>query len=234
MPHRELSWPSDTHWLFLKTWWRLRIKTFFEGLCEGQWRGALIIFLSCAWTNGWANNRVAGDLKRHRAHYDVAVINSSETQISQNLVRSLSISVTQSFWSDVCSTAVSLPFTVPKSKGVGNYNGSDKRDFTRCGTSGRYCLSGCNGVFPGYTCTFLIDSLNDGPDIKLPTRHWSGLANAAAITLHNVYGMWSRQRPENIPSCTSLFIFDWFIKGSSAVNLMSLIRLVWLLLRTID
>ena len=28
----------------------------------------------CAWTNGWVTNRVAGDLRRHRAHYDVTLI----------------------------------------------------------------------------------------------------------------------------------------------------------------
>ena len=31
--------------------------------------------LICAWTNDWANNRDAGDLRRHRAHYDVTVMN---------------------------------------------------------------------------------------------------------------------------------------------------------------
>ena len=40
----------------------------------GQWRGALIFSLLCAWTNGWANNRDAGDLRRHRAYYDVTVM----------------------------------------------------------------------------------------------------------------------------------------------------------------
>ena len=30
--------------------------------------------LICAWTNGCANNRDAGDLTRHRAHHDVTVI----------------------------------------------------------------------------------------------------------------------------------------------------------------
>ena len=30
-------------------------------------------FLNCAWINGWANNREAGDLRRHRAHYDVTI-----------------------------------------------------------------------------------------------------------------------------------------------------------------
>ena len=30
--------------------------------------------LICAWINGWVNNRKAGDLRRHRAHYDVTVM----------------------------------------------------------------------------------------------------------------------------------------------------------------
>ena len=38
---------------------------------KGQWRGALMFSLICAWLNGWVNNREAGDLRRHRAHYDV-------------------------------------------------------------------------------------------------------------------------------------------------------------------
>ena len=38
---------------------------------NGQWRGALMFW--SAWINGWVNNREAGDLKRHRAHYDVDV-----------------------------------------------------------------------------------------------------------------------------------------------------------------
>ena len=38
---------------------------------KGQWRGALKFSLICAWINGWLNNREAGDLRRHRAHYDV-------------------------------------------------------------------------------------------------------------------------------------------------------------------
>ena len=41
---------------------------------KGQWRGALMVSLICAWMNGWVNNREAGDLRRHRAHYDVIVM----------------------------------------------------------------------------------------------------------------------------------------------------------------
>ena len=28
----------------------------------------------CAWMNDWVNNREAGDLRRHRTHYDVTVM----------------------------------------------------------------------------------------------------------------------------------------------------------------
>ena len=41
---------------------------------KGQWRGALMFPLICARINGWANNLEAGDLRRHRAHYDVSVM----------------------------------------------------------------------------------------------------------------------------------------------------------------
>ena len=44
---------------------------------KGQWRGVLIFTLICARINGWANNREAGDLRRHRAHYDVIVMRTS-------------------------------------------------------------------------------------------------------------------------------------------------------------
>ena len=37
---------------------------------KGQWRGALMFSLICA----WANNHVAGDSGRHSAHHDVIVI----------------------------------------------------------------------------------------------------------------------------------------------------------------
>ena len=40
---------------------------------KGQWRGALMFSLICAWIIGWVNNREAGDLRRHRAHSDVIV-----------------------------------------------------------------------------------------------------------------------------------------------------------------
>ena len=41
---------------------------------KGQWCGALMFSLICAWINGWVNNREAGDLRRHRSQYDVSVM----------------------------------------------------------------------------------------------------------------------------------------------------------------
>ena len=41
---------------------------------KGQWRGVLMFSLICAWINGWVNNREAGDLRHHRAHYDVTLM----------------------------------------------------------------------------------------------------------------------------------------------------------------
>ena len=41
---------------------------------KGQWRGAWMFSLIYAWINGSVNNREAGDLRRHRAHYGVIVM----------------------------------------------------------------------------------------------------------------------------------------------------------------
>ena len=41
---------------------------------KGQWRGALVFSIICAWMNGWVNNGETSDLRRHRAHYDVIVM----------------------------------------------------------------------------------------------------------------------------------------------------------------
>ena len=46
-------------------------KSPVDSLNKGRWLGALVFYLICTWTNGWANNRDSDDLKRHRTHYDV-------------------------------------------------------------------------------------------------------------------------------------------------------------------
>ena len=70
------------------TWWHHQMETFSEllAICagnspvpvnsphKGRWRGALMFSLICAWINDRVNNREAGDLRRHRGHYDVIVM----------------------------------------------------------------------------------------------------------------------------------------------------------------
>ena len=46
---------------------------------KGQWCGALMFSLICAWIKGWVNNCKAGDLRRHRADYDVIVKNAFDS-----------------------------------------------------------------------------------------------------------------------------------------------------------
>ena len=45
-----------------------------NSLHKGHWCGALKFSFVCAWINGWVNNRKDGDLRRHRAHYNVIVM----------------------------------------------------------------------------------------------------------------------------------------------------------------
>ena len=58
------------HWPFVKGIHR----SLVDSPHKGQWRGALIFSLICVWTNGWANNGDAGNLRRHRVNYDLTVM----------------------------------------------------------------------------------------------------------------------------------------------------------------
>ena len=74
----------------IDTWWCRQMETFLirywsfvrgislkEASVTGLWQ-----FFSCAWTNGSVDNRSAGDLRRHNAHYDVPVIKSENKHYS--------------------------------------------------------------------------------------------------------------------------------------------------------
>ena len=72
----------------VKSWWRHQMKTFSAllALCAGNSPNIgefpsqrpvtqnFDVFFRCARTNGWVNSRDAGDLRRHRTHYDVTVM----------------------------------------------------------------------------------------------------------------------------------------------------------------
>ena len=49
--------------------------------------------LICAWINVWVNNRDAGDLRRHRCHYDVIVMN-----LDMNVWEQVQLSVRIHLW----------------------------------------------------------------------------------------------------------------------------------------
>ena len=63
---------TPLHWPFVRGIHRWPVNSPHKG----QWRWALIFSLICACINGWRKNGVAGDLMRHRAHYDVIAMYS--------------------------------------------------------------------------------------------------------------------------------------------------------------
>ena len=87
-------------WYLWYTWWRHQMETFSAllAICagnspvpvksphKGQWRVALMFTLICARINGWVNNHEAGDLRRHRAHYDVIVMQIPSLHECQPLI----------------------------------------------------------------------------------------------------------------------------------------------------
>ena len=80
----DLKWikQSDMHDDVIELKYFLRYWSFVQGIHrspvnsphKGQWRGASMFSLICAWMHDWPNNREAGDLRRHRVHYDVTVM----------------------------------------------------------------------------------------------------------------------------------------------------------------
>ena len=63
-------WHFPRHWTFVRVIYRSPV--IFPH--RGQWHGALMFSLICAWINGWVDNQEAGDLRRHCVNYDVTVI----------------------------------------------------------------------------------------------------------------------------------------------------------------
>ena len=59
------------HWFFVRGIHRYRWIPLTKARDAELWCLSLI----CAWINGWVNNREAGELRRHRAHNYVIVIN---------------------------------------------------------------------------------------------------------------------------------------------------------------
>ena len=58
---------------------------------KGQWPGALMFSLICAWIKGWVNNGKAGDLRCYRTHYGITIINASLAYLELSQMFSLSM-----------------------------------------------------------------------------------------------------------------------------------------------
>ena len=107
---------STSHIHLWNAWWRHQMETSsalydwpfvreFTGhrwipLTKGQRSGALMFSLICAWINTWVNNHEAGDLRCHRAHYDITVIISllgchhiAQSKLSHNLFLSIYLNI---------------------------------------------------------------------------------------------------------------------------------------------
>ena len=65
-----IKWNFPRYWPFVRGIHRSPVNSPHKG----QWRGALMFSLICAWTNAWVSNREAGDLRRHWVHYGVTVM----------------------------------------------------------------------------------------------------------------------------------------------------------------
>ena len=78
-------------------WWGIH-RSPVNSPHEGQWRRALMFSLICAWINDWVNNREAGDLRRHRAHYDVNVMFSRVVKTSSAIERPLPVRYQVHIW----------------------------------------------------------------------------------------------------------------------------------------
>ena len=78
VPAKEHSFHDDVmkwkHFLRYLLFVRVIHRSPVNSPHKGQYRRALIFSLICALNKGRVNNREAGDLRRHRAHYDVIVM----------------------------------------------------------------------------------------------------------------------------------------------------------------
>ena len=78
---------------------------------KGQGCGDLMVSFICAWINAWVNNRNAGDLRLHRAHYDVIVMRLGWTIIMVQLSRPWLIEVDHPGLLLVISNGKEIQFT---------------------------------------------------------------------------------------------------------------------------
>ena len=81
---RRLMWRTDQYHDDVIKW--KHFLRYWPFVHKGHWRGALMFSLIWAWINDWVNSRVAGDLRRRRAHCDVILMITMITWIKGNVI----------------------------------------------------------------------------------------------------------------------------------------------------
>ena len=88
MQYQQQMWVYDwrdimmtsSNWKHFPRYWPFVLGTHrspVNSLHKGQWGGALIFSLICAWINGWVHSRETGDLRHNCLHYDATVMNTT-------------------------------------------------------------------------------------------------------------------------------------------------------------
>ena len=89
-----IKWKSfPRYWPFVRGIHRFPVNSPHKD----QWRGTLMLSLICARINCWVNNREAADLRRHRAHYDVIVMEENVLENVDHFVQARLWSIVLSF-----------------------------------------------------------------------------------------------------------------------------------------
>ena len=93
---------------------------------KGQWGGALVFSLICVWINGWINNRVAGDLRRYLAHYDVIIM--ILTELLERSAKNMAITGKQR---SLIQTFMAVLATLITTGTVGTFVCQEQREYYR-------------------------------------------------------------------------------------------------------
>ena len=156
------------------SWWRHQMETFSAllVLCArnspvtGEFppqrpvTRSFDVFFICAWINGWVNNREAGDLRRHRAHYDVNVmsqwwkatdihVRSRGFHIAWDLTWNSYAFLARCLWS--YSTHVANTRNAARSHDVPSAISYDVICFNKVTSNGSWCM-GIKGEMSGTVC----------------------------------------------------------------------------------
>ena len=82
-----------------------------------------MVSLICAWTNGCANNQDAGDLLRHRAHYDVTLMMLAwRNSVNFSLKRVSKTPKKMWYWLPISAPFNDLPLIHPKVLALSKHN----------------------------------------------------------------------------------------------------------------